>query len=261
MNKSTEYTNISWVAGKTYTPTNYAAIATLHIEHAIKNRPYDNILFKKMINHMGDIQEKNIMEFGCGHGHYAIYLANCGAKHVHWVDIDRAAIENAKNQSSGNSTFEHIDTDRDTPLNIWTSLYDHAYSMYVYETIKDKSTNASIFNTIYDKLKTWWTFQCVIGNVKEFYGKQCAEFSFPVDPQYPVLSEWDPYTARLSIWNGTLDVQDFYHSIESITSLLAQAGFVSNRISVSYEKMQGNEYEGMIDETAEAPACIIRAVK
>jgi 2-polyprenyl-3-methyl-5-hydroxy-6-metoxy-1,4-benzoquinol methylase len=57
--------------------TNYASLATQHIEHAIRNRPYDNILFKKIIDRMGDISKQNILEYGCGHGHYANYLATC----------------------------------------------------------------------------------------------------------------------------------------------------------------------------------------
>jgi SAM-dependent methyltransferase len=236
--------------------TNYANIASIHVNHSMKNRPYDNILFKHMVNSMWYIASKEILEYGCGHGHYANCLAQSWAKNIIGIDVDKEAIN-----ALPNSNYFVWDNTWSILSSLLSNRFDVIYSMYVFETINDIWTIKNIFQNIYNALKSWGIFMFLIGNVGEFYGKGCVEFSFPINPLYPTLKNWDPYIARL-LWDNTFfDVQDFYFSIETYKDILAQVWFKVDSIQVTKFKMKWDEYDGMIDEKDFAPSMVISVIK
>ena len=241
--------------------TNYADIASLHVNHSMKNRPYDNILFKHMVNSMWDIASKEILEYGCWHGHYANCLANSWAKNIVGIDIDKEAIKTASSNALSNSNYFVWDNTWSVLSTLLSNRFDVIYAMYVFETINDIWTIKNIFQNIYNALMSWGTFMFLIGNVDEFYGKECVEFSFPINPLYPKLKDWDPYTARL-LWDSTFfDVQDFYFRVETYRDILVQVWFKVDSMQVTKYKMKWDEYDGMIDEKNFAPSMVVSVVK
>lgn len=242
-----------------FSETLYREIASLHVWHSLKNRPYDNILFSKMIANMWNLSEKFILEFGCWHGHYANFLLECWGQYVYGVDIDDEAIKTAQSNNTKWWHFIHLSKDWIEHIStLWVS-FDEVYSMYVYETIKDKNVIAKIFSDIYLSLKEWGVFQFIIGNLEEFYWKKCIEFEFPVDPNIPTLQDGDPYVARLLAEDWFFDVQDFYYSHDTLVALLQHAWFQD--VSIQKHSLCWDEYTGMIDEKDFSPSVIFVAKK
>ncbi len=238
--------------------TVYKEIAALHVGHTLNNRPYDNVLFRKMIQNMWAIEDKYILEFWCWHGHYANLLLENWWRRVFWVDIDDKAIETANKNNKGWKFINLSDNGIGKITDMWV-LFDEIYAMYVFETIKEKKIIQSICSDIYAVLVSGWKLQFMIGNIEEFYGKKCIEFEFPIDPRYLILKDGDPYIARLVTENWFFDVQDFYYSQETIVALLENAWFKD--ISIQKYRLYGDEYDGMIDEKEFAPSVIFTAKK
>ncbi len=238
--------------------TLYRELSSLHIWHSLNNRPYDNLLFHSMIKNIWEPQNKLLLDFGCGHWYYANFLLQSWID-TYGVDIDDKGIETANLNSPIWSRFSLLwQWGINNISELWLS-FDAVYSMYVYETIKDKSTIAQIFSDIFSVMKDGWLFQFVIWNVEEFYWKKCIEFEFPKNSFIEKLTDGDPYIARLIWENWFFDVQDFYHSQEMLIQLLKNAEF--KNISISRPTLNGDEYFGMKDEINVAPSIIFMAQK
>ena len=247
--------NIIW---DSVSETLYRELSSLHIWHSLKNRPYDNLLFHSMIENIWETQNKVVLDFGCWHWYYANFLLQSWID-TYGVDIDDKAIETAMLNCPIWSKFNLLWQWGIRNISQLWLLFDAVYSMYVYETIKDKSTIAKIFSDIFSVMKAGWLFQFVIWNVEEFYWKECIEFEFPKNPLVEKLNDGDPYIARLIGEKWYFDVQDFYHKQEILIQLLKDAGF--QNIFISRPTLNGDEYLGMKDEINVAPSIIFMAQK
>ncbi len=234
--------------------TIYKEIASLHVWHSLKNRQYDNILFHKIIQNIWDLKHKNILEFWCWHGHYANFLLENWSENIYWVDIDEEAIKTANLNNKKWWKFVHLSKKWIERVTDFWIQFDEVYSMYVYETIKDKEVIENIFSDIFQVLKEWWKFQFIIWNPEGFYWKKCIEFEFLVNPAFPILKDGDPYTARLMTENWFFDVQDFYYSQDTIIDMLEKVWFKT--ISIQSDKLKWDEYSWMKDEKDFIPSVI-----
>lgn len=72
---------------------------------------FTNIIFEKMMEEIGDIEDKIVLDFGCGSGWFTRILARKGAQ-VYSFDISQEAVDNLWRRSSSFNSKHPVSVDR-----------------------------------------------------------------------------------------------------------------------------------------------------
>uniref|UniRef100_A0AC35U0C4 Methyltransf_25 domain-containing protein n=1 Tax=Rhabditophanes sp. KR3021 TaxID=114890 RepID=A0AC35U0C4_9BILA len=104
----------------------------------------------KVLKNGDRIKEKNILDVGCGNGHYSWSLLNWGAKTVHGIDKSYDMIQMASNSYSHPSlSFEVISSQY---MNFYHT-FDVAIAIFLFEFSENIHELRSSFTNIYNSLK------------------------------------------------------------------------------------------------------------
>lgn len=99
------------------------------------NSKHNKTLKDNLKDLIGNVENKNILDLGCGIGEFSRYFAENGAKKVVGIDISKRVLEYAK-QNNYSKNIEYINLDIDN-LSTMTQKFDLVFSDIVFNYIED----------------------------------------------------------------------------------------------------------------------------
>lgn len=99
------------------------------------NSKHNKTLKDNLKDIIGNVENKTILDLGCGIGEFSRYFAENGAKKVVGIDISKRVLEYAK-QNNYSKNIEYINLDIDN-LSTMTQKFDLVFSDIVFNYIED----------------------------------------------------------------------------------------------------------------------------
>lgn len=175
-----------------------------------------------LVRLLGDINDKTILELGCGNGYWLRLLSELGMARGHGIDQAPNQIESAKNWVDGphNITYEVGDITK--PLNLERD-YDLVFTEHVLLEITTEQSLAEIFNNAAQALKEGG--KLLVSDLHPF-----APSSKPQNIRIPDGFNYFDNGATFEIASQRLDgetifYKDCHWSLSALTNAITQAGF------------------------------------
>ncbi len=119
----------------------------------------------------GDIKNKIIADLGCGNGVFGVGALLLGAKKVYFLDIDKNALDLAKENSGGKGIFLCGD------VSIFTHMVDVVFMNPPFG-VQTKHADKSFLEVAFNHSKKIYSFHKL--DSKSFIGALCKDFNWQV---------------------------------------------------------------------------------
>jgi 2-polyprenyl-3-methyl-5-hydroxy-6-metoxy-1,4-benzoquinol methylase len=177
---------------------------------------YHNLVIPQVLQFLGDVTGRCVLDAGCGEGHLSRLLASEGA-HVMAVDISPRLIELAKSQdSTGSVRYWVQDLSKDFPNN--GQLFDLVVSNLV-------------LNDVYD----YAGYISTLGEVTKPGGRVVLSLNNPYSAVFreKARSYYDSGTAILyrGLSEAGVHVYHFHRTLEDYITAFREAGFLLRSLS------------------------------
>ncbi|MFC1722997.1 class I SAM-dependent methyltransferase [Nanoarchaeota archaeon] len=190
----------------------------IHKEFKHYSSDMDEILGYRIVHSLlPDLSGKTILDYGCGDGHFAIRMANAGAK-VIAVDTSSVAIRHSANNTHNNIEYHTIDED----ISFLPPL-DAAVANFVFCTIQSDEIATSILKKIRSRLTTEAPFILLDPHPLapgHNYTTMRKHLTEPMKRGQPVLTELSDMTPFYDYWRSTEDYIELFqqtkYSIDTI---------------------------------------------
>jgi ubiquinone/menaquinone biosynthesis C-methylase UbiE len=207
--------------------------------------------YPSVMNHLGDIRTRVVLDYGCGSGNFSRYLRDNGA-YVTGIDVSAGMIEVAKRIYPGNIGYYRIDSG-DLGFSA-DSVFDHAVANFVLCAIQDDDEIRKIIRELYRVLKPGGKFIVMNSNWEKSNGKEFVSFRLEYCEN---LSRGQRINA-ITKSNPPIVFEDYFRSIETYVRFLTDAGFTVDGVDEPLATGTGARW---IDELIFPPYYIIPAKK
>ncbi len=207
--------------------------------------------YNKVIELMGEIKDKNILDYGCGDGKFSRKLNELKAN-VTGVDVLREMVDLAK--KTGPKEINYIQIESAKLDKIKDNSLDFASSNYCLCALPTKKEIEEILKSIHKKLKKGGKMFALNVNWERFNGKE--SISWKCDKITPLKSGSAVSLVLKSI--RPIKGIDYYFSKEDYVKMFTKTGYKN---IVVKEIRPTTEKADWIDETKYSPTLIIYGEK
>jgi 2-polyprenyl-3-methyl-5-hydroxy-6-metoxy-1,4-benzoquinol methylase len=178
-----------------------------------------------LLNILGDVRGKSVLDLACGHGHYTRIVKAQGAAQVAGVDVSQAMIAEARLQ------------EQQTPLGIeyhvqdvadleWMGRFDIALAVYLLPYAATRRQLSGMCRSIHRNLKPGGKLVVATFNPAVTEAELPGYQPYGVNLTAPTgLRDGAAITASLDIPDGSVDLTAHYWSQETYEHTLTEAGF------------------------------------
>ncbi len=229
---------------------NYNPIASLYDSFERTAVTVLKIGYPAVLEMLGDVSNKRILDYGCGTGTFSRILA-AGDAIVNGVDVSVEMIHVARSANGVDTTYHHI---RSGDLGFFPdSVFDHVVSNFVLCTIPTQAEIIDVMKSIKRVLKPGGSFVIMNSDWERSNGKEFISFRLDYIPD---LISGTQVTATIKS-DPPMPMKDFFWSKADYTEMLHVAGFMHQVIS----EPLGTPGDDWLDETVFPPYFIISSVK
>jgi ubiquinone/menaquinone biosynthesis C-methylase UbiE len=227
-------------------PTDYDAIANEY--KRAKQQPWRSFIESfTLMNLIGDLAEKSVVDLACGEGFYTRLLRHQGASKVVGVDLSHAMIELARAEERNHPLgIEYqLQDARDLRLN---QEFDLAIAAYLLNYARSREELTSMTQGIARCLKPGGRFVTANTNPGANFltlpSFRKYEFELSLGDK---LVEGEPITWVFHLEDGSIEVQNYYLSVATHEEAFRAAGFREIRwhqpqLSPLGEAARGRDY-------------------
>jgi len=200
-----------------------------------------------LLNVLGNVRGKSVLDLGCGDGHYTRIVKSQGAAQVVGVDISQAMIAHARSQEQQTSLGIEYRVQDVADLERIGS-FDIALAVYLFPYAATRRQLSEMCHSVYRNLKPGGKLVAAIMN------PAVAKAELPCYQKYGVtvtaptgLQDGAAITSSLEIPGGSVDLSVYYWSQAIYEQTLKEAGFqriVWHPMEVAEEAIQryGQDY-------------------
>ncbi len=201
----------------------YAAIAGDYSSFWKKSNQTQLLGYNKLTELLGDLQNKKILDYGCGTWEFTNILHQKWANII-GVDLSANMIQVAQQNDSG---WDYRVVESEADLKDIQDV-DAVLINYVFCTFDTKEKIQKTLHSLYKLVKSWWKIYIQNGNREEANWLDFISFWLEKKEN---LQEGDEIYAILKWvgWMNDLRVKDFFYSQKTYMELLMQAGFIDIR--------------------------------
>lgn len=222
--------------------------ANLYKNLGLANTTYE-IGYRHVAKCLGNINNKKVLDFGCGAGRSSEMLSNMGASVV-GVDHSQEMLDEASRTQNTDITFTKIDGS----LPFEENSFDAAISIAVFIEIRTKDKMLEICKDIYRCLKPNSKFVILTGNSTS-YPQKFRSFENHA-PQG--IKPGEMVECKIITDKGSFIIEDTYWEEQDYIDVLKNAAFSS--VTCDYPMVESPE-DWETDENRMSPFLIITAVK
>jgi 2-polyprenyl-3-methyl-5-hydroxy-6-metoxy-1,4-benzoquinol methylase len=177
-----------------------------------------------LLNVLGDVRGKSVLDLGCGDGHYTRILKSQGAVQVVGVDISQAMIADARSQEQQASlgieyrVQDVVDLER-------IGSFDLALAVYLFPYAATQRQLSKMCHSVYRNLKPGGKLVAATMNPAVTEAELPGYQKYGVTVTAPTgLQDGAAITASLEIPDGSVDISAYYWSQATYEHLLEEAG-------------------------------------
>jgi ubiquinone/menaquinone biosynthesis C-methylase UbiE len=207
--------------------------------------------YHSVIDHLGQVSNCSILDYGCGTGIFSRFLCEKGAT-VTGVDVSDSMITVAKNKGPAGISYHHI-TSGNLKF-IADSAFDHAIANFVLCTISTRQEMRKILDEIYRVLKKDGLFIVLNSNWDKSNGREFI--SFKLEYCDALVSGQNISVVIKS--SPPIILNDYYWSQDDYRDFLKQSGFIVHHLD---EPLAAGDDLPWMDEKRYPPYVIITAEK
>ena len=183
-------------------------------------------IFRKMLP---DLENKSILDLGCGYGENDVYFIEKGAKEVIGTDISEHMIKiaNETNKKDG-ITYEVMAMEDISKIN---KKFDLVVSSLAFHYIQDFDTLLSdIYNLLNDNGYLVFSQEHPISNCIKYDETLSSKKIQIGKKKYILLADYNREGLRIHHWNNC-DVHKYYRNMSTILNSLIRHGFIIDEIN------------------------------
>jgi ubiquinone/menaquinone biosynthesis C-methylase UbiE len=179
-----------------------------------------------LIKHIGDVQNKTILDYGCGSGHFSRTLKAMGARHIIAADISAPVIELARRLDE-TARIQYVQMEENNLSFLSTESVDIAVANLVFMMIPTAQEMLQSLQEIQRVLHARGTFLYLITHPC-FVEKGAHDYYNVFDTDYRYMQEGAAYRFVLQDADGN-DVNekfiDYHHTLTTYINTTLRAGF------------------------------------
>jgi len=191
-----------------------------------KEQPWRGFIERHtLLNLMGDLAGKSVLDVACGEGFYTRMLKERGASHVTGIDISQGMIDLAQKQEMQNQLeIEYVVGDARALTGEQT--YDLVLAAYLFNYAHDTIELDEMCQGVAQAIKPGGRLVAVNCN---------PDFYFPTAPDYrkygfetSIVGDWQagtPITWRFYLSDGHFEIENYHLSPEAHNTAFKAAGF------------------------------------
>jgi cyclopropane fatty-acyl-phospholipid synthase-like methyltransferase len=171
-----------------------------------------------LVEYLGDLSEKRVLDLGCGAGNSSRLAVDCGAQEVVGIDISEEEIAMAQKTDVG-KPIEYLVRNATGDLSD-LGRFDLVMAILSVHYCADKATLEKYFSNVKKVLKPEGEFLAVVIPITDYDG-------YGVKISSPTGKEGEVLKISVSDFQGNkfLDFEDIYWSKETYQELLEKTGF------------------------------------
>lgn len=203
-----------------------------------------------------DLQQKEVLDLGCGYGWHAKYAADHGASHVLGLDLSEKMIQTAQEKNAGERIEYRVCdlNDFDYP----EQTYDFVFSNLALHYIADLD---SIYRKVYQTLKPGGIF---LFNIEHpvFTGSPNQDWIYDENGKplfWPVDNYYYPGARNALFLGQTVEKQ--HHTLTQILNGLIACGFTIEAVEEAMPDPAMMHLPGMADEMRRPMMLLVRVGK
>ncbi len=210
-----------------------------------------NIGYPAVMGIIGDVENRKILDYGCGTGTFSRILAELGAV-VTGVDVSEEMIRVAQQNEQRRITYYPISSGGIGFLS--GESLDHAVANFVLCTIPSKKEILEVLRSIHRVLKPGGRFVIMNSNWERSNGKEFVSFRMDYCEN---LRPGEPVTATIKS-DPPMPMHDYFWSIDDYLQLIKQSGFYFDQL---IEPIAADDHIAWLDERTSPPYFVISAKK
>ena len=230
---------------------NYNAIAMDYNEFEQNAITLWRLGYPAVMDLLGDVAGKSVLDYGCGTGIFSRFLQSKGAK-VTGVDVSENMIRVAERNSAGSIRYHTINSGKMDFLDEY--YFDFVVSNFVLCTLNSSSEMALILGQIYRVLKKNGAFVFMNSHWDKSNGKEFISFKLEFCRE---LMPGNPITAIIKS-EPPIRLHDYFWPVAVYRRMLAESGF---RIQDQVENIASGDDVPWLDEKKFPPYYAISAIK
>lgn len=197
---------------------------------------------------LGDLQDKRLLDYGCGTGRFCKIAKNMGPA-ITGVDISEKELEMAKEENPEIEFYQLDET-----FNLPKKYFDTVVINFVLSAVESKEVIKNILSTIHASLVEGGRLVILNSNYEKSNGREFMTFAIE---KLHDLTTGTPVKVFLG-QNKSLMVQDYLWLQSDYEKMLREAGFTIEKIVEPYAE---NNDHVWIDERNYPPFLVISAIK
>lgn len=176
---------------------------------------------------LGDVKEKRVMDIGCGYGSMAIKIANRGARKVLGIDPSKKMIDKGINENSHkNIVYKVMPAEQLLSVNEQFDIIVSCLAIHYIENIEQLFNNIS--NLLYVKGEFIFSMEHPIYTASK-YPQQWITDSDDIIVTGFITDHYGEEGVRKINWLGKY-ITKYHHKTDSILNALINAGFIIQQV-------------------------------
>lgn len=197
---------------------NYDPISKRYADYIGTSLTEWSLGYSSVLRELGEIQERKVLDFGCGGGNFSVCLAEQGAQ-VTGVDTSAEMVACAQLRGSARVGFYHITADQE--LDRLGCDFDAATANFVLCTYDSLERITESCRRVYETLRAGGKFIVLNVNWERCNGADFASFKLH---RVDSLERGMPIAVTLKHGDG-IKLFDFFWPIEDYKNAMLAAGF------------------------------------
>jgi len=197
---------------------NYAELYSYFIDELEDKKGNTDNVFPRIIDMIGPVQKRKVLDYGCGEGRLARILYDLGAD-VYAFDISKNMIKKGKEKNENRKII--YSSDINSKVIFRENFYDFIFCFMVLITIKKGDLGCTL-EKIYNVLKI--NGKAIFVNTNpETIGYKFENFFSEIEKKS--RKDGCPYKTFFRTSKGTFDIIDYYYSSIFLRELYKKSGF------------------------------------
>ena len=190
--------------------------------------PY--VVFPKLLELLGDIKGKKVLDLGCGWGNFSLMLANKGAN-VTGIDISKERIEECKKLYGDVQNINFSVGDASNLINQKNKMFDVIIMNMVFIEIESKEKIKRILDEVSRVIKKEGVFLFTDIHPADRIVSKTTTREHKFLPDFSYFKNGTKFKSKVLLNDGSfIEFTDFNWTLETYTTLINEAGFYIYRI-------------------------------
>lgn len=188
------------------------------------------VVYPGLLEHMGSLEERHVLDLGCGDGRLVRMMLEKGAT-VEGIDTSSRWIDQCKKNFVGEKGVGfHVADGADLSL-FSDASFDVVVMNMVLINIPDKTTIQRIFKEVSRVLRGDGRLLFTVLHPLTVMGEESLTENHVLGEGFSYFNDGSPFTSHVMMSDeSVVELKDMHWTLETITSLLDDAGLVTFRL-------------------------------